>query len=1027
MIPPSLRPALAPLSLLLLSLLPAPALADGPSQKRIVVDFEDVGTWRMAPESVGTKPQAWWAGVSYLGGSSKEKDHDNYVGELKFAFDPAQPAPYRVSYLRQKMTLVSGFLDGIEFDADSQGLPVSVRFVVGDTAGKKFTTAAVALQGGWAPYRIELNEKTLPHFADCRFPAHLERIVLEADKPCEGSVFLDDIALTGTFARRDQLSIFPVADLNAPAYPPGQPVVLRYRLRNARPAPLPVATRIVVRDFSGREIFSGERRDAVPACGQAMAEFSLPALPVGAYAAAVTADTGGFQVAYDDPFGVFVPNGKRLNHRAMWFGVGDGSNWHCAEETAIHMRWMQQLGVDLNRIEATAGRLEPRQGVFGFDGWKTIFDAFSAADIGINLLYSGTPLWTLAPSAPRDPQRAPDDMEAYAKHAANVANFLKQFPAIKYVEFWNEPDAGLTPDTGFFHGDLDGYLRMFAVFSREMRAAAPAIKITNAGLCVIHPKERPGFPDGVIVKGAPSYDVAAFHAHGPLANYEERQLLVEKWMRDAGIDKPICNTETGERAGYDPVGRAGQAVTLVKKITYAKSRPASEFYSWFTLKDYWDMDPKADDSFGLVTSDDRLKPSFLAYNALIRELADAAPVPEAEAAPLDDRIQAYVFRRDDGSRVYVCWPKSGFSGGLVWLRSAQPVTRTDIFGRSEALPSLGGLVPVGLDARPVYLDVAAGAPPLVAAGPEERFIDLEGEVRLPIGRESAFPVRLRNPEKGAVSGELAFEDGDGKKAWAKPVSLAAGAELRCDIPLPAADGLQSRIGAVTLRLDGRPPFRFPVTLTPSYPIARAAGNPLAPGAGLDAFVQQLPTLVLNRQQDVFELAFDPAIPPWKGPDDLSVEARACHDDGGLYFRFDVTDDKLVQNGPVDRLWMGDSVQIAVAAPGQKHYTCLALGLLKDGGAVWCSDSPDPAVRGRWDVPVKVERRGTVTRYQVYLPFAKLGLGAPAGAGGGGQPVRFAFLVNEDDGQGRVRWMHWYDGIGRGQDTDQLGYGTLEDK
>lgn len=1012
-----LRMALAPALALLLSLLPA--LGDDPVQKRIVIDFEDVGTWRMDAGSTGTKPQAWWAGVSYLSGSAKEKRHDNYVGELKFAFDPAQPAPYRVSYLRQKMTLVSGFLDGIEFDADSQGLPVSVRFVIGDSAGKKFTTAAAALQGGWASYRIDINEKTLPHFADCRFPAHLERIVMESSQPCEGSIFLDDVALTGDFARRDQLWIFPVADLTTLALPPDQPVTLRYRLRNAKAAPLPVTTKIVVRDFSGREVFSGQRNDTVPAYGQATAEFSLPALSIGPYAAAVTADAGSFQVAYDDPFGVFVPNGKRLNHRAMWFGVGDGANWHGEEENTLHIGWMRQLGVDLNRIEATATRLEPKPGVFGFEGWKKIFDAYGAADIGLEMIYSTTPVWTLHPGS-HDVSQAPEDMDAYGKHVAAVANFLKDFPAIKYVEFWNEPDAGNSPDTGFFHGDLDGYLRMFAVFSREMRAAAPAIKITNAGLCVIHPKERPGFPDGVVQKGAPLYDVASFHAHGPLANYEERQLVMEKWMRDAGVDKPIGNTESGERSGYDPVGRVVQAVTLVKKITYAKSRPKSEYYMWFTLKDYWDMDPKADDSFGMITSDDRIKPSFLAYNALIKELADTVP---ADPVTLDDRIQTYAFRRDDGSRVYVCWPKPGASGGLVWLKSAQPVTRTDMFGRSETSGSLGGLVPVGLDSQPVYLDTPPGSAVLVAAKPEERFLDLGGEINLPIGREGSFPIRLRNPEKGALTGELAFEDGDGKKAWSKPVSLASGAELNADVPVPASDGLRSRTGAVTLRLDGgKPSLRFPVTLTPSYPIARAEGNPLA--SDLGSFVQQLPALVLNRQQDVFELAFDPAIPPWHGADDLSVTARVCHDDGGIYFRFDVTDDKHVQNSSADRLWLGDSVQVAVAAPGQKRYAGFALGLLKDGPAVWCSDNPDPQAKGRWDVPVRIERRGTVTSYQVYVPFSKLGIAYKPGET---QPVRFAFLVNEDDGQGRVRWMHWYDGIGKGQDTDVLGYGTLEGK
>lgn len=40
-------------------------------------------------------------------------------------------------------------------------------------------------------------------------------------------------------------------------------------------------------------------------------------------------------------------------------------------------------------------------------------------------------------------------------------------------------------------------------------------------------------------------------------------------------------------------------------------------------------------------------------------------------------------------------------------------------------------------------------------------------------------------------------------------------------------------------------------------------------------------------------------------------------------------------------------------------------------------------------------------------------------------VRFSFLVNEDDGQGRVRWMYWHDGIGKGRSLDLLGHGVME--
>ncbi len=53
---------------------------------------------------------------------------------------------------------------------------------------------------------------------------------------------------------------------------------------------------------------------------------------------------------------------------------------------------------------------------------------------------------------------------------------------------------------------------------------------------------------------------------------------------------------------------------------------------------------------------------------------------------------------------------------------------------------------------------------------------------------------------------------------------------------------------------------------------------------------------------------------------------------------------------------------------------------------------------------------------MYLPFADLGFSyAP------GKLVRMTFAVNEDDGQGRVRMMKWYDGIHPGKEVERFGY------
>ncbi len=992
---PPLRPLLSA-GLFLPLLLASPLRAADVDQKRIVADFEDLGTWRCSGGG-GLLPEAWFAGGSFLAGSLRAADHDRCVGEARFAFDTGSPGPFRIDFSRQKIALVSGFLDGIEFDADGKGLPVSIRFVLADAAGKRFATVPVPLSNGWHPYRIDLDEKTLPGLGNVRFPAHLAQVSLVATQACAGSVFLDDLALIGEFARKDQVSVFPLAD--GLAYVPGQPVPLRYRLRNALPTPLPATLHVSIRDFGGREVFSGTTAVTIPAWGQAMAEAAVPALPAGPYSAVVIVDAGKLQVAYDDTFGVFVPNGHRLNHRSMWFGINDGMNLHGEAQQEQHLAWLRELGADLVRVQADAGRLEPLQDRFAFAPWQRFFDAAARDDVGVQLMYIGTPAWTQGEHVV--PRGIPDDLGAYARHVAALGTFLARYPAVKYLEFWNEPDIG------FFQGDLDGFLRMFHAFSEAFRPVAPGIRLVGPGVTVIHPKEKAGFSQGVIQRGAADYDVAGFHAHGPLGNYVEREELVEKWMADAGIGKPIANTEAGERSGYDARGRASQAVTLVKKMAYAKSRPHAEFYTWYCLQDYWDMDADADDSWGMVTSDNRVKPAFLAYNALVRELADTAPI---QAAPFDARIETRSFRRDDGSTISVCWPAGGSAGETVWLHAAPGLRCDNMFGTPQPLSSLSGLVPVPFGSEPLYLVVPAGTPPLSVAEP---LVAWDGAPQ-PSGEGSVLPIRLRNPGSTPLSGELSVEDASGKRLWSQTLSVAADGTSTIKAMLPGGPGPEG--GAVTFSANGES-IRLPLRTVDSYPIRKAQDNPMAPAS--EAFVNGLPKLKLDRREDVAELAFDPSILSWQGPDDLSVEARACHDDGGIYFRFDVTDDKHVPPASPSALWKGDSVQLALAAPGANRYAIVSLGLTADGPVAWCDEAADAAGKGRWDVPLRIERRGKVTTYHVYIPFAQAGLPPSP------RHIRFAFLVNEDDGQGRVRWMHWHDGIGKGENADLLGFGTLE--
>ncbi|MFA6959195.1 MAG: sugar-binding protein [Opitutaceae bacterium] len=961
-------------------------------QRCIISDFEDAGTWRVIGNS-GSTPGAWFSGVTWMGGSQNARFGDDWVGEIRFDFANESTAPRRLAFRRVKMSRTSGFLDGIEFDADSRGLPVALRFTLMDSTKKRHTTPAIRLgTEGWRRYRLELDEKSWPDFENVRFPASVEQVVIESAAGGAGAVFIDDLALTGSFTTRDRLTVAPV--YSGIAYGPGKPFELVYRARNAMDASVGITAALTVRCVGGAEVFSGRSSSKAAPFGQALVRFALPALPVGAYEAAVTLESGDVTISYEDNFGVFVPNGGRINRKPMWFGIQDQTAWQGEGENRLHLDWMRQIGFDLNRLGMTPGRFSlavPRS----LDGWRNLLQPFEAADIDTCLLYFETPGELL--DSRKDNRAAPADLEAFGRYAADVGTFFGAFPHVRYVEFWNEPDIG------FFHGTMDEYWGMLQAFSEGIRSTAPGFKITTGGATVKHPHAKPDFNEDLYSQHGDLYDVAAFHAHGTLAAYAERQEAVEGWQSKGGLSKPVGNTESGERSGYDARGRFEQAITLVKKLTYVKSRPRSEFYLWFTLQDYWDMDPDADDSFGLITSDNRAKPSLVAYNEVIRQLANTDSVA-TPAFPAE--VTGYAFVREDGRHVLVCWASDGTSGGTLWIRSAKPVMRVDLFGRMESMAaSTGGALAVGKE--PVYL-VSDG--PLALLDENQRPLSAPAEIYRDPEETVEFQAVVRNLGSITAVHRLALRDARGAVVCSAERSLKPGERAEFSMRIPSGlstDETGTRIYRLELVTDvDTTPLSLSLPVHDSYAIRG----------------EKPATIRLATAQDVHELTFDPSIRAWKGPQDLSVEARIGRDDKSVIFHFDVTDDRHVQTHPDAELWRGDSVQVAFYNPANGAHTLFDLGLRGNEAVAWCHKNTDLSWQGRWSLPLEIRREATRTVYEIAVPFEYLGLPKEPAPG---TPVRFAFLVNEDDGQGRVRWMNWRGGLGDNQDIQRLGHGILK--
>jgi hypothetical protein len=146
--------------------------------------------------------------------------------------------------------------------------------------------------------------------------------------------------------------------------------------------------------------------------------------------------------------------------------------------------------------------------------------------------------------------------------------------------------------------------------------------------------------------------------------------------------------------------------------------------------------------------------------------------------------------------------------------------------------------------------------------------------------------------------------------------------------------------------------------------------------------------------------------PWGGPADLSAQVFTMWDERYFYIAASVTDDIDDQPYPVERMWMGDSVQFAVDAlrraepnatgySDEDHEFVLGMGPLRPAayrlaGPKSMSLGPVPGAQ------IAVRRVGARTLYEAAIPWAQLAPAQPRE----GAVVGFSVVVNDKDGQAR---------------------------
>ena len=935
-------------------------------------DFSTVGTWLGGPRSGGT-PGAVAPFDFSFGSIPDDTRDDGFAGELRFDFaEPNGIAGFAKNEVYQTPLMPRL----IRYSLNAEGRTGEISFVLRDRNGRTFQTQAERFAGtGWKNFIVPVDAKTVPGYDSIAFPVSIASLLCRIDQPGRGRILLDDLAAETDVSGRELVVHNRCRQL---AFAPDQAVRQSYLVRNSLGREVAVEGTLRVSDRTGTTLRTVRGHCKIAPFGSAAVDFDLGTFAeCGAYACELEFDNRSSVTRFLGWLGVFRPNGGRVNHRPMYFSVEDQEINTAPYEASQHLEWIKLLGVDMIRAGMLGVTLQPLHDAGNFDKYREMWKPYRQAGLLLQLDYAATvPPWTVPPANRKGPwlNSLDCDWKLFREHMEAVADFIASMPEVKYFEWYNEPDLG------GYKGTAENYFTSLRILYPVLKAKNPRLMITTGGVTIDTPQAKENFVRDLFRDHSDCFDVAAFHEHAGFRTYRN---TVEKVLRLIGGKKPVADTEAGFRSYQGSADRFyEQADQLIRKIAWSKAQKL-EFYNWFMLQDYWDKYINADDSFGLVTVENQPKPAFVAYNELIRQLADLDP---AETVVLDPRLDGCRFT-GKGEEVNVLWPNDSDIPFSFPVRSDVTVERIDAFGARKQLKPENGVIMVESGKLPFYLRCARGA-----LRPLPPVLSFAGEPVGMAGRKFAATLLLRNPYLDVVQFRM----------------IAGGDIVRGSL---SPWGERKQPVLISVPESARPGMRdFPVYLEFSgsggkalyrgeLPLPYSVAYPVYPE------FREKDEIRLESEKALTELIFDPSVPRWGGPGDLSAVIRLNWEKGGLRVAVDVRDQDHSTPRSGAAIWQNDAVQFAFAAPG-KEITEFTVSGDDAGTQAWCHQSPDRNRIGKPDLPhCSVVREDGVTRYRLTVPWELIGIPPVSGSVFG-----MSVLICDNDGGRRLRLMNWGRGI-----------------
>ncbi len=447
---------------------------------------------------------------------------------------------------------------------------------------------------------------------------------------------------------------------------------------------------------------------------------------------------------------------------------------------------LRRLGVGWVRFENLKWPFVSAQpGVYRFDGsvkpWEVNHDAIFKGyhDAGLNVLPFLFMIPGYASGAPSDVKSdrrsfyPPRDPQQFAEFAFQVAARYgtKKRPAaalkssdgksglgyLSVYEIWNEPNL-TDPNWGAWVGTSQQYLEMLRAAAEAIKQADPDAKVTNAGYAGIQVKtvdplrshtyadgKRPlDFIDVLNVhfysgRTPPELATDDFNAHESgdrMAEEDFRRLAAWRDRYKPGM--PIWLSETG----YDSAGPYGtdertQAARLPRVVMLALANGMDKVFVYRESGSTASMHAAS----GLLRDDGTMKPSWLTYATLIRQLDGVQDCPVK--LPYEDKnVRLYLWQRGKEHTV-TAWTIEG--PGKLDLNLGR-ATVADAFGRQRKMDLTGGLA---LSDFPVYIrDVSD--PRAIAALLEQARLEDQRATAAPqaVGRRQACLFKFGGSAEG---------------------------------------------------------------------------------------------------------------------------------------------------------------------------------------------------------------------------------------------------------------------------------------